>query len=255
MTVESTTQTWRLISLPISHYCEKVRWGLDRLQLPYQEEAHLLPFHRKVTEPLGGTTVPVLVTPDQIYTDSSEILRFIDRFASEERKLYSMDDELQQHIDQLEDQFNQVLGSATRTWAYYYVLQQPELLKALWCQGIPKKELAMYPRLLPKITQMVVDALDISQDSAESALKDISQVFETVERLLSDGRSFLFGDRMTGADLTFAALAVPIILPEEHPMHHAGGLLYPRKMAREVLAFRTTLVGEFVLRMYRDYRK
>ena len=255
MTGDVATQTWRLISLPISHYCEKVRWGLDRLQLLYQEEAHLLPFHRKVTEPLGGTTVPVLVTPDQILTDSAEILRFIDQWAPESLKLYSEDPDRQQQIDLLETMFNQTLGPATRQWAYYYVLQQPELLQVLWCKDIPKKERAVYPRMLPKLKQIVTDALEISPTSAELALKTISQVFEQVEQYLSRGHSFLLGDRMTGADLTLAALAAPIILPEEHPMHVSSGLAFPREMAQEILAFRTTLVGEFVLRMYRDHRR
>ncbi|MEG4319599.1 MULTISPECIES: glutathione S-transferase N-terminal domain-containing protein [unclassified Microcoleus] len=31
----------RLITIPIGHYCEKVRWALDLLKLPYIEEKHV----------------------------------------------------------------------------------------------------------------------------------------------------------------------------------------------------------------------
>lgn len=36
-----------------------------------------------------------------------------------------------------------------------------------------------------------------------------------VERLLSDGRAYLCGDSISAADITFAALAFPVLLPEE----------------------------------------
>ena len=54
----------RLITLPISHYCEKVRWVLDRQGIPYVEEAHAPLLHAFFTMPLTGgksRTVPILV--------------------------------------------------------------------------------------------------------------------------------------------------------------------------------------------------
>ena len=36
-----------------------------------------------------------------------------------------------------------------------------------------------------------------------------------VEGILSDGRSYLCGDSISMADITFASLAIPVILPEE----------------------------------------
>jgi glutathione S-transferase len=45
----------RLITFRISHYCERVRWALDRISFPYVEECHLPPLHRLKTTPLGGS--------------------------------------------------------------------------------------------------------------------------------------------------------------------------------------------------------
>lgn len=45
----------RLITLPISHYCEKVRWALDRQGIAYREEAHAPIFHGLYTLPLTLT--------------------------------------------------------------------------------------------------------------------------------------------------------------------------------------------------------
>jgi glutathione S-transferase len=31
----------RLVTIPISHYCEKARWSLERAGLEYREERHV----------------------------------------------------------------------------------------------------------------------------------------------------------------------------------------------------------------------
>ena len=50
-----------LITIPLSHYCEKARWALDRVALPYREEPHAPLFHRLATKRNERGTVPVLV--------------------------------------------------------------------------------------------------------------------------------------------------------------------------------------------------
>ena len=66
----------RLIVFRISHYCEKVRWALDRIGFPYVEECHLPPLHRLKTTPLGGSSVPILITESEILKDSADILKY-----------------------------------------------------------------------------------------------------------------------------------------------------------------------------------
>ena len=62
-------QPFRLITIPVSHYCEKVRWVLDYLKLPYVEEPHMPPFHRLATTKFGGKSAPVLVPKDGNFKD------------------------------------------------------------------------------------------------------------------------------------------------------------------------------------------
>ena len=69
----------RLISIPMSHYCEKVRWGLERLGIEYFEERHLQVFHYPRTFWFsGGPNVPVLIDKGKEFHDSTTILQYLD---------------------------------------------------------------------------------------------------------------------------------------------------------------------------------
>ena len=70
----------RLVTIPISHYCEKARWALDRAGLPYREERHVQGIHMLAARRAGGgRTAPVLVTPEESIGESAQILEWVDR--------------------------------------------------------------------------------------------------------------------------------------------------------------------------------
>ncbi|MBM4360738.1 MAG: glutathione S-transferase N-terminal domain-containing protein, partial [Deltaproteobacteria bacterium] len=78
----------RLVTITVSHYCEKARWALDRAGLRYVEEGHAPLFHRPFTMARGGTSTPLLASPHGTLTDSTDILRFVDRRLDEPLRLY-----------------------------------------------------------------------------------------------------------------------------------------------------------------------
>src|SRR5215475_11254459 len=47
-------QMLRLITIPISHYCEKARWALDRAGIAFREERHVQLVHRVAARRAGG---------------------------------------------------------------------------------------------------------------------------------------------------------------------------------------------------------
>ena len=51
----SSASVRRLITIPISHYCEKARWALDRAGLAYREERHVQGVHQVVSKRAGAT--------------------------------------------------------------------------------------------------------------------------------------------------------------------------------------------------------
>src|SRR5215218_1769036 len=78
----------RLVTIPISHYCEKARWALDRAGLAYVEEAHVQGLHQLAARRAGGgLSVPVLVTDEGVFAQSEWIIRYADGFLEPEQRL------------------------------------------------------------------------------------------------------------------------------------------------------------------------
>ena len=116
----------RLISIPMSHYCEKARWGLERLGIDYFEERHLQVFHYPRTFWFsGGPNVPVLVDKGKVVRDSTAILKYLDGYAEDNQRLYPQDGKLLSRVNELEDLFDDVLGVESRRWVYYHFKTRP----------------------------------------------------------------------------------------------------------------------------------
>lgn len=242
---------FKLITIPVSHYSEKVRWALDYLEIPFQESPHTPPFHRQATGKYGGSSTPVLVTDlGKSFTDSTEILRYLDTLHP--GKLYPPEPEIQALTLELEKLFNQRLGTNTRRWGYSYILT-PQLIKPKWTVGVPIWEKLLFPIIFPKMRSIIVETMKISETSATESYLKIDRVFNRVNEVLSDGRKYLLGDQFSAIDITFAALAVPVLQPPEHPIPSSLDLL-PPQMQVIIQTARATPAGEFGLRLYRENR-
>jgi glutathione S-transferase len=242
----------RLITIPISHYCEKVRWALDHLKISYIEEYHSPPFHLLVTPRLGGKTTPILVTKDGIFLDSNGCLKYLDSIASFDNKLYPNQVELRQEVEELEELFDEQLGVLTRLWGYSHVINDSKLVKQAWCRNVPWLERALFPVIFPKTRALACKKFNITPESTVEARQNIEQIFAQVSNILADGRRYLVGDKLSAADITFAALAAPTIAPPEHPATRGSLDNFPVNMAKEINQFRETPAGQFVLRLYRE---
>ena len=60
-------------------------------------------------------------------------------------------------------------------------------------------------------------------------------------------------ERFAAADLTFAALAGPMVFPPEHPVRSPDDAI-PGPMQELRDRLRDTVAGAFAMRMYRDHR-
>ncbi len=242
-----------LITIAISHYCEKVRWALDLLEIDYIEESHAPPFHRKYTSHYGGTTVPVLVIDNQALIDSEAILHYLNTIAPH-KQLYPQDVNLRREIETIERLCNDQLGTATRCWSYYYAMQKPKLLKKAWDKGTNINEQQQNALAFPQTFKLLQQKYNITAAGKQVALQTIQDIFATLSQKLSLGQRYLVGDRLSAADITFAALASPVIRPENHPIYASQLSTVSAEMREVIESLRATPAGELVLHMYRAYR-
>jgi glutathione S-transferase len=243
---------FRLITIPVSHYCEKVRWALTRMKFNFVEKAHTPPFHLLATVSIGGKTTPILVSEEGIFKDSTDILKYLDSIAPASAKLYPVEPELRQQVEELSNLFDTHLGVAIRRWGYSYVKDDYQSLKRAWCQNVPLIERSLFPLTFPIMQKILSRKFDLTPESSVEAYEQIKIIFNKVSELLADGRTYLVGDKFSAADLTFAALAAPAIYPLEHPITRRPLQELPAKMADEITSLRKTPAGAYGLRMYRD---
>jgi glutathione S-transferase len=245
----------RLVTIPISHFCEKARWALDRAGVPYAEQRHLQLIHIAASRRAGGGgTVPVFVSDaGEVIADSTDILRWTDTRVAPERALYP-EGEPGADAAQLETAFDDGLGPDGRQWMYHETLPVIDQMTPWALAGVPGWERGVF-RVSGKLVDRALRRfLDIDATTAAAALERVEAVFDDIAERLGDGRRFLLGDRFTAADLTFAALAAPMLLPERYGSPLPPPEVLPAGMAEVVHRLRAHPAGVFADRLYADER-
>jgi len=243
-------QTLTLVTIPLSHFCEKARWALDLAGLPYREEGSLPGFHLLATRRRGGRSTPLLVTPDGVLKDSTEILLWVDR----RHRLYPDDPAERAEALALEDLFDEKLGPHVRRVGYYHALPDRAAALAIVTQGVPAWQRRLAGPAFPLLAGMLRRGLRLTADGAERSTVKVLDVFAEVSQRLADGRRYLVGDRFGAADLTFAALASPLLFPPGHPLGYGDEARRPAAIRVLFDQLAPTPAGQFALRMYSEHR-
>jgi glutathione S-transferase len=248
--------TAELITIPISHFCEKARWGLDRAGVPYRERAHVQGFHRfAVKRAGGGLTAPVLVWDGRVLPDSSDILEAVDGEAPAELRLYPEGEGKAAEVRALEDEFDEGLGPEGRRWMYFELRGERRIATDYGLEGVPGWQRRSFPYAYPVVSRVIDRVLDVTPETAAASEKAVNATFDKVGERLSDGRPYLCGERFTAADLTFAALAAPLVVPPEYGVTLPQPDVLPEPMASKVRDLRAHPAGEHALRMFREERR
>lgn len=245
----------RLVTISISHYCEKARWALDRAGLEYVEEghypnAHYLASFRLARQP----TLPILVDDGQVIADSTGILRHADRALPEDRRLFPASASALA-VEKLVAYFDAELGPSARRWAYRHWFGVIGKLVQYGGIHTPRHEQLMAPYVIHLMKHMTRIRLKVTEEGAAQSLATVQSVFDEVGRRLADGRRYLVDNRFSAADLTFAALAAPVLLPAGHGVPLPRLDEAPPAMREQVERLRATPAGQFGLRLYAEDRR
>ncbi|HEY4451822.1 MAG TPA: glutathione S-transferase N-terminal domain-containing protein [Solirubrobacteraceae bacterium] len=246
----------RLITIPISHYCEKARWALERARLEYREEPHVQGIHRLAARRAGGgRTVPVLVTPAGAIGESEEILKWVDQRLDPELRLFAGTPAERRELEALCRRLDEQLGPSGRRLMYVQMLAHKDLMLQFNNAGVPAWEDRAIRWGWRPIVGFAARALAITPGVEVEDERVVWRELDFVAGLLEDGRPYLSGERFGAADLTFAALAAAVIVSPDYGVALPQPERLPSVPAALVRRAREHPAGAFALRLIAEHRR
>ena len=241
----------RLVTIPISHYCEKARWALERGGIPYREERHVQGIHRIAARRAGGgRTTPVLVTPEGAIGESEDILRWVDERIAPERRLFPQDAAERAEVERLSRRFDDRLGPHGRRFMYVNMMAHRDLMLRFNDQGVPRWEDRALRWGWPLAVRFLGGALGIRPGVEVEDEAVVWSELDFVADLLADGRPHLCGERFSAADLTFAALSASVVVPPVYGVPLPQPEVLPPEIADLVLRIRDHPAGRYALALF-----
>jgi glutathione S-transferase len=246
----------RLVTIPISHYCEKARWALDRAGIRYREERHVQAIHRVASRRAGGGgTVPVLVTPEGVLGESEAILSWVDEHTPPQHRLFPADLQERAEVERLCRRFDAVLGPTGRRLMYVHMLARPDLMLRFNNQGVPRWEDRALRLGWPLAVGWARRELAIRPGVEAEDEATVWREFDFVAELLADGREQLCGERFGAADLTFAALSASVVVPPVYGVPLPQPEVLPAPTAALVERAREHAAGRYALALFAQRRR
>ena len=246
----------RLITIPISHFCEKARWALDRAGIGYREERHVQGIHQIVARRAGGgSTVPVLITPDGALAESEQILGWVDERTPAEHRLYPADPAARTEVDRLCRRFDSELGPRARRLMYVHMLPQKELLLRVNNTGVPRWEDRLMRLGWPVVVRYARRHLGIEPGIEVEDEAVVWRELDFVADLLADGRPYLCGEHFGAADLTFASLSAAAIVPPVYGTPLPQPDVLPGRTGALVTRAREHPAGRYAMRLFQTHRR
>lgn len=246
-----SAQLW---TIPISHYCEKARWALDRARVPYVEHAHLPLFHRwPVARAGGGRTTPVLHTPEgTVLSESTDIVRWVDGLGRSEPLFPDRDPG--REVETLEARICDQVGPASRRWAYFTLTGDRALAVRHAATGAPAWQRQTFSIFYPLAIRYLLAGLRADAEQVDRDVILLDRWFAEIDARLADGRPYLAGERLTAADVSWACLAAAVVLPVGYSIPLFPPEVLPSQVADRVRAWRERPAGRLVTRLFERER-
>jgi len=189
----------------------------------------------------------VLVTPDGVLGESSEILGWVDRQTPPERRLFPAEPGARAEVERLCRRFDEELGPRARRLMYVHMLAQRELMLRFNNAGVPRWEDRAMRLGWPLAVRFARRQLDIRPGIAQEDETVVWRELDFVAELLADGRPYLCGDRFGAADLTFAAMSAAVVVPPVYGVPLPQPDVLPPHTAALVRRAREHPAGRFAL--------
>jgi glutathione S-transferase len=179
--------------------------------------------------------------------------------------------------------FHDKLGPAVRVYSYYHMLPSVRTMVRMAYANVGVVQASLFTILFPLVRLLLKTALGVTESRAAAGLKRIFDVFEEVTAALAakaegvgsgagavsggsrtggpgSRRVYLVGDSFTAADLTFAALASPLLGIASDRSLGAGYYVppvedLPASIQPTIRQLASTRAGEHAHFCYAEHRK
>jgi glutathione S-transferase len=199
-----------------SHYNEKARWGLDWKGVPHERRSLLPGAHVPVVMWLTGQkSVPVLRLDGEVIADSTRILAALER-RYPDPPLHPADPTARARALELEELFDEEIGPHVRRCLFHVALPDPDFVPALFSQDAGPLARTMFRAAFPIVRTVMRRDMGIDDEGFARSLARLEAALDRLEREIGPA-GYLVGHAFSVADLTAAALLVPLTAPAEFP--------------------------------------
>jgi glutathione S-transferase len=202
-----------LYQFELSPYSEKVRLILDYKGLEYQKiEVTPGVGQVEIYRISGQKQLPVLKDGSTIIADSTEIALYLDR-KYPDKPLLPSDPIARSQCLILEEWADESLAKKAKLPFLDYLRQDASLRSVILPSQTPDFVKTLLSSVPGEFFEFLGSGIGINRELISSASKKLRDALENLSIILSS-RSFLVGDQLTLADLTVAALTIPIKFPD-----------------------------------------
>jgi glutathione S-transferase len=234
-----------------SHFNEKARWALDWKGFPHLRRSLVPGLHiPRVMWLTRQKAVPVLVVDGQAIPDSTRIIEALERLQPEPA-LYPRGEAERRRALALEDYFDEELGPHIRRVLFHELLPFTDAAAGVLTVGCGRAIRTVYRALFPAIRAAMRLDMGIDDAGARRSREKVLAALDHLEAELGPA-GYLVGDRFSVADLTAAALLLPLVMPPEFPYLPQVSLPEPVATYRASLADRRAV--RWAAEMYRRHR-
>lgn len=241
----------KLLEFPHSHFCEKARWALDYKKVSYHAQAVMPGLHLKtIRKHAPGTSVPVLLTGDEVIQGSTEIIDYLEK-KYRDRPLTPTDPSDCQECLEIERAMDKRLGENIRQILYFGLLAYPDFIRHCFTHPMVWWKQLLFRPIFPVLRHKMFQIYVKSPESVERARNEFDIAIDEIEEKL-ENEHYLVGNQFSRADLSVASMLSLLVMPPEHPFPWQD---IPDSETETFLqGYRDHPVSIWVGKMYRKHR-
>ena len=197
-----------LLTLPPLHYCERARWGLTHVRLPYREVPLAAGLHAATVRPLAPlSTLPLLRTATEVVQGSDRILDWCGLVAADQ---------------DAEERLQSRIGPLVRSFSYAATMDGPHHadIRRILLAGVPGWQAKVTTALWPGLRRLLIASMQVQARRLPELTERLGAELNWFERHLA-GRETLGPGGFGRDDITAASLLAPLTQPTVVPLYRS----------------------------------